>query len=457
MVFSSLIFIFFFLPAVLVLYYSSPKNTRLTVLFMVSLVFYAWGEPIYIVLMIFSTVLDYTIGLLIYKFKDIYYIKLSFLVLSISINLSLLSFFKYSNLIIDIINKIFRINFNYISISLPIGISFYTFQTLSYTIDIFRCKINPQRNIINFGAYVCLFPQLIAGPIVTYENIEKDISNKDREKMSLFNNGIERFIEGLSKKVILANNLGYLFETIKLTNISSISTSTAWLCIISYFFQIYFDFSGYSDMAIGLGKMFGFNFNENFNYPYISKSITEFWRRWHISLGSWFRDYLYIPLGGNRVKFKYLNLLLVWLLTGLWHGANWNFLFWGLYFFILITLEKLFLFKFLERHNVISRIYSLFFIIIGWSIFVFEDKNYLTSFIKKMFSLNTFIDEYFLYYIKNFSIYLILACLFSTPIMKNLKLKVSSIFINIFLIFTFIISICFIVNSSFNPFLYFRF
>lgn len=457
MVFSSLLFLFFFLPLVLIIYYISPKNIRLAILFIASLIFYAWGEPVYIILIIFSTLIDYCIGFLIYKFSNSKFKKIFLLITSITINLSLLGFFKYSNFLINIVNYIFKTNFNMLDISLPIGISFYTFQTLSYTIDIFRNKIKPQKNIIAFGAYVSLFPQLIAGPIVTYESVENDINNKNRENILKFNEGICRFIEGLSKKIILANNLGYLFETLKSSDLTTMSTMTSWLCILSYFFQIYFDFSGYSDMAIGLGKMFGFNFNENFNYPYISRSITEFWRRWHISLGNWFKNYLYIPLGGNKVKFKYLNLLIVWIFTGLWHGANLNFLLWGLYFFIIIMIEKLFLIKYLNKYNILSRIYTLFFILIGWCIFVFEDINYLILFLKKMFSVNLFIDNYFLYYFKNFLLYILIACLFSTPIMKKLKLKLPQFISNTFLILIFIISISFIVNSSFNPFLYFRF
>lgn len=457
MIFSSLIFLFFFLPIILLVYYISPKNIRLAILFIASLIFYAWGESIYIILILFSTILDYSIGLLIYKFSNKSSIKILLLVTSVIINLSLLGFFKYSNFFINTINYIFKTSFNFINVPLPIGISFYTFQTLSYTIDVFQGKIIPQKNIISFGAYVSLFPQLIAGPIVTYKSVERDINNKNRENINTFNIGVSRFIEGLSKKTIIANNLGFLFETLKSQNLTNMSTLTSWLCIISYFFQIYFDFSGYSDMAIGLGKMFGFNFNENFNYPYISKSITEFWRRWHISLGSWFRDYLYIPLGGNKTKFKYLNLLIVWGFTGLWHGANLNFLIWGLYFFVLIMIEKLFLLKYLEKHPIISRIYALTFIIIGWCIFVFEDISYLFLFIGKMFSFKIFIDNNFLYYFKNFFLYILLATLFSTPIMKNLKLKLPRGLTNTFLIFIFFLSISFIVNSSYNPFLYFRF
>ncbi len=290
MVFSSLIFIFFFLPITLFIYYISPKSIRLAVLFLASLLFYAFGEPLYIFLMIFSTILDYTIGLLIDKYKNFKYLKIAFLTLSIVVNLSMLCFFKYSSLIIKSLNVVFNLNINYSPLPLPIGISFYTFQTLSYTVDIFLNKIDVQKNFISFGAYISLFPQLIAGPIVTYKSIEKDINNKSRENIKLFDNGVTRFMEGICKKVIIANNMGYLFSTLTELPLSNMSTLTAWMCIFSYFFQIYFDFSGYSDMAIGLGYMFGFKFNENFNYPYMSRSVTEFWRRWHISLGSWFKD-----------------------------------------------------------------------------------------------------------------------------------------------------------------------
>lgn len=457
MVFSSLIFLFFFLPITLILYYISPKNIRLAILFLASLIFYAWGEPVYISLIIFSTILDYSMGILINKFSDNEKYRKLFLIISIVVNLSLLGFFKYSDFFISSVNSIFNTNFALLHLPLPIGISFYTFQTLSYTIDVYRNKIGVQKNIIAFGAYVSLFPQLIAGPIVTYENVENDINNKNREKMELFNIGVSRFIEGLSKKVIIANNMGYLFETLKQIEFYQMSTLTSWLCIISYFFQIYFDFSGYSDMAIGLGKMFGFNFHENFNYPYISKSVTEFWRRWHISLGSWFKEYVYIPLGGNKVKRKYLNIFIVWFLTGFWHGANWNFIIWGLYFFVIIMIEKMFLLNMLNKSKIISRIYLIFLILIGWCIFTFEDINYMISFFRKMFSFNNFIDSTFLYYLKTFSIYFIISILFSTPLMNKLKSKVPTFISNSFLILCLIISISFIVNSSFNPFLYFRF
>lgn len=457
MVFSSLIFIFFFLPIVLITYYISPRRIRLFVLFISSLLFYAFGEPIYIFLMIFSIILDYTIGILMDRFKEFNKIRTLLLITSIAINLSMLGFFKYLPLIITSINSIFNLNLHITSPPLPIGISFYTFQTLSYTIDVYLRKINVQKNFISFGAYVSLFPQLIAGPIVTYKSVEIDIMNKNRESLNLFNYGVIRFMEGLSKKVLLANNLGFLFETLRSSNVDTMSTLTCWLCIISYFFQIYFDFSGYSDMAIGLGKMFGFNFNENFNYPYISRSVTEFWRRWHISLGSWFKEYLYIPLGGNRVKWKYFNLFTVWFLTGLWHGANINFIIWGLYFYVFILIEKCFLLKILNKSKIVSRIYLLFVIIIGWTIFVFEDFSYLRFFLLKMFSFNNFIDKEFIYYFYNFLIYLILGILFSTPLMNSLKEKLPSLISKTFLIICFILSISFIVNSSFNPFLYFKF
>ncbi len=457
MVFSSLIFIFFFLPLTLLIYFISKKFLRLFVLLLLSLIFYGFGEPIYIFLMIFSIFFDYTVSLFIDKYRNHNFLPKIFLGISLIVNLSMLGIFKYLPFITSCINSAFNINLKIISLPLPIGISFYTFQTLSYTIDVYLNKINVQKNIISFGAYVSLFPQLIAGPIVTYKSVENDINNKNRESLTLFNDGVIRFMEGLNKKVLLANNLGFLFETLKATPIKSMSTLSSWLCITSYFFQIYFDFSGYSDMAIGLGKMFGFNFNENFNYPYISKSITEFWRRWHISLGSWFREYVYIPLGGNRVKRKYLNLFIVWFLTGLWHGANFNFIFWGLYFYIIILTEKRFLLKYLEKSKILSHIYVIFLLLIGWAIFAFEDINYLKLFLLNLFSFNNFIDREFLYYFYNFFIYMVLGSLFSTPIMSSLKNIFGGFISKSFILISFILSIAFIINSSYNPFLYFRF
>ena len=345
MVFRSLMFLFVFLPSVLLIYYVCPKKFRNLVLFVSSLVFYAWGEPVYIVIMIFSTVFDYFNGLLIEKYRQKGQLKKTKIVLinSIIINLAILFFFKYTDFFINNINLLLSSNIQTLDLALPIGISFYTFQTMSYTIDVYRGEVKAQKNIISFGAFVVLFPQLVAGPIVRYKTIATQLDER-KESQEQFANGVHRFIIGLGKKVLLANNIGLVWEQISSYNIETLSTATAWIGAIAFSFQIYFDFSGYSDMAIGLGKMFGFNFLENFNYPYISKSITEFWRRWHISLGTWFKEYVYFPLGGNRGgKAKQIrNIFIVWGLTGFWHGASWNFVVWGLYFAVLLIFEKCF-------------------------------------------------------------------------------------------------------------------
>ena len=376
MVFSSILFLFRFLPFVLVVYYIAPRRIRNLILFLMSLVFYAWGEPVYVLLMLFSTVVDYAHGRLVEHFmqeekeKAAKYTVLS----SMIINLGLLGIFKYTDFFIGSINSLFHLQIPLLKLSLPIGISFYTFQTMSYTIDIYRGQAKAQKNIIDFGTYVALFPQLIAGPIVQYKTIAEQLRER-RETSELFSQGAYRFVMGLGKKVLIANNVGLLWDTIVAMTISEISVLGAWIGAVAFAFQIYFDFSGYSDMAIGLGKMFGFEFCENFNYPYESKSITEFWRRWHISLGSWFKEYVYIPLGGNR-KNHIRNIIVVWLFTGLWHGASWNFILWGAYFAILLLIEKLWIGKILVKTPAwIQHVYAVFFILLGWVIFAFDDMS----------------------------------------------------------------------------------
>lgn len=454
MVFSSELFLFYFLPFILLIYNICPKKYKNFVLFVFSLVFYSWGEPIYVLLMLFSTFNDFFLGNQIYKNLDNNKSK-KFLIISIIVNLFILGFFKYSDFIISILNNIFSLSLKYLDLPLPIGISFYTFQTMSYSIDIYRRQAKPQKRIIDFGLYVCLFPQLIAGPIVRYNEIEKELVDR-KENLK---DGIEIFILGLSKKILLANNIGILWDSLREYNSSYIG---AWGAIIAYSFQIYFDFSGYSDMAIGLGKMFGFNFNINFNYPYISKSITEFWRRWHISLGTWFKEYVYIPLGGNRkgIKRQILNILVVWILTGIWHGANFNFIIWGFYFGIILLIEKLLLNKIWDKiPNFIQHIYSLFLIIIGWAIFAIEDFNEFFIFFKSLFINNSIYDSFSLYEILNNIGLIILCILFSTPIMNKIygRFSKNCIFKNLILIVLFILNIAFLVSSSYNPFLYFRF
>lgn len=466
MVFSSIPFIFFFLPIFLIIYYIVPFKLKNFILLIFSLIFYAWGEPIYILLMIFSSVLDYTNGILLEKTKSNGKRNL-ILIESIIVNLLLLSFFKYSDFLIDNINNILKLNIKSLNLPLPIGISFFTFQTMSYTIDVYRKKVKAEKNFLNFMTYVSMFPQLIAGPIVRYETVSCEL--KEREiSFNNFYNGFVRFLEGLFKKVLIANILGFLWVTI-LNDYESFSSLTLFLGILAFSLQIYFDFSGYSDMAIGIGKMLGFNYLENFNYPYISKSITEFWRRWHMSLSSFFKDYVYIPLGGNRCsKIKNIrNILIVWALTGFWHGASWNFLLWGLYFGIILILEKFILKNFLDKApNIIKHIYSLFLILIGWLIFAFDDMSMLVNFTKKLIGIgNNFIGNDFWFFIRNYLIVILIAILFSTPISKLIKSKINNSKIKgiyymimfISYITLFVICISFLVSDTYNPFLYFRF
>ncbi|HDR7688958.1 MULTISPECIES: MBOAT family O-acyltransferase [Bacillus cereus group] len=468
MVFSSLIFLFMFLPLVLIIYYVSPKVLRNCMLFIVSLIFYAWGEPVYIVIMIFSTIFDYINGVLIDKYRDRKGITKAIFINSIIINLGILGFFKYYGFVVDNINTIFNLNLPVETLPLPVGISFYTFQTMSYVIDVYLGKVQAQKNIISFGTYVTMFPQLVAGPIIKYSDIDKQLQER-KVTLDRFGEGMELFVRGLALKVLLANNIGLLWTSVKETSISELTIITAWMGIIAFAFQIYFDFRGYSAMAQGLGKMFGFDFPENFNYPYISKSVTEFWRRWHISLGSWFREYVYIPLGGNRTGLikQLRNLFIVWFLTGLWHGANWNFIVWGLYFGLFVTLEKLFLLKWLKnRMSFIGHVYTLIIVLIGWVFFEFENLSVAMNFLGTMFGFNqsVFLDNKTLYYITtNFMLFIVLA-ICSTPfpkrsfvyIREQLKLP-GAIGIPVFYVILAVLSTGYLVNDTYNPFLYFRF
>lgn len=463
MVFSSLLFLYFFLPATLVLYFICPAKGKNIILLVVSLIFYAWGEPIYVGLIIFSALADYVYGLLIAKYQQGKRgtAKLV-LILSLMTNLAVLTFFKYADFLISNMNAVFGTELTQLDLPLPIGISFYTFQTMSYIIDVYRGKVKAQRNFISFAMYVTLFPQLIAGPIVRYEWIEKEIANR-RVSFTLFSDGVKLFIIGLGKKVLIANQIGFLWEEIQNMPSSELSVATAWLGIIAFSFQIYFDFSGYSDMAMGLGKMFGFQFPQNFNYPYISRSISEFWRRWHMTLGGWFREYVYIPLGGNRKgKMRtYMNLLIVWMLTGLWHGASWNFILWGLYFGFFIILEKLFLQKaLLKLHPIFQHLYFIFFILIGWVFFVFDDLLEGSQYLMVMFGMNgqTVANQTFLYLLSSNLILLLLALVGSIPRSKLVKRIVGLPFLHpIFYLIVFIFSTAYLVGATYNPFLYFRF
>ena len=468
MVFSSLIFIFIFLPLVLVSYYIAPRRLRNTVILLASLLFYAWEEPIYIILIIISILINYLGALLIrvhIKNKD----KSKFIFITILlIDISILFFFKYYGFAIECLGSIIGLDLEVKSISLPLGISFYTFQQISYIADIYMQKVKPERNLIDFATYITMFPQLIAGPIVKYDDIHKQLATR-KESINKFGKGVQRFIIGLGKKVILANNIGLIWTQVKEVNLNDLSVVLSWIGIIAFTLQIYFDFSGYSDMAIGLAKMFGFDFLENFDYPYISKSITEFWRRWHMSLGGWFREYIYIPLGGNKkgTLIQVRNLFIVWFTTGLWHGASTNFIVWGLYFGVILFIEKIYLKDLLKKiPSIFSHIYTLIIVIIGWVIF---DMNTLTdsvNYIKIMFGFgnNIFIDNLAKYTLTNNFIILLIGLICSTKLIKIYINKIKSSFRenDVFLItainlLILIISTAYLVGASYNPFLYFRF
>lgn len=458
MVFSSILFIFRFLPIAMILYFLTPNKYKNLTLLLISLMFYSWGEPKYFLIMVASIFVDYFISRGIEKSRNNKKVSIALLSISIVFNLGILFFFKYFNFFLENVNNILGLSLKYVKITLPLGISFYTFQTMSYTIDVFLGKVKAEKNIINFGAFVCLFPQLIAGPIVKYTDINVELKHRKID-MKQIQDGIELFILGLGSKVLIANNIGAFWSEIEGKGFAGVGTVIAWISVLAFAFQIYFDFSGYSLMAIGLGKILGFNFPRNFNYPYISKSITEFWRRWHITLGSWFKEYVYIPLGGNRVgRLRlYINLFIVWFLTGFWHGASYNFILWGLYFFILISIEKAVLLKFLEKHKIISHIYSIFFILLGWAIFAVVDLGQLKILLKEMFSVSK--NNQWIYYLRNYGITFIIATVFSTPIVKNIYNKVikSDILNTFILMIIFLLCIAYLVDATYNPFLYFRF
>ena len=466
MIFSSLLFMYIFLPIVLGIYYFSPKKLRNFVLLMISLVFYGWGEPIYIFLMIISIIVGFTGARLIDKYRDNKDFSTCIFITVLVLNIGALFFFKYYGFLIEIINSVFNSNLRIRTLPLPLGISFYTFQIISYVVDVYKRDTKVQKNIINFGAYVSMFPQLVAGPIVQYTTIEKQLNSRE-ENLNQFGEGVERFVLGLGKKVIIANNVGAVWNTVKPLVSSDISVLTSWIGIIAFTLQIYFDFSGYSDMAIGLGKMFGFDFMENFKYPYISKSVTEFWRRWHISLGSWFRDYIYIPLGGNRCSkiANVRNIFVVWFVTGLWHGASWNFIVWGLFFGVIIFIEKMGLLKVLDKlPSFLCNIYTMFFVVISWVFFDTYTLKDSMVYIGNMFGLNNNIayDNMACYLLDTNKVFFITAIVCSTPLIKYLieylkKSLVGKIVLIMFYIGIIIISTSLLVGESYNPFLYFRF
>lgn len=464
MVFSSLVFMFAYLPITLLAYYLVPRQGRNIFLFIVNLIFYGWGEPKLVLLMVFNIFFNYIGGWLVDKYRADAKKKKLFLILTCVLDIGILAVFKYTGMITETLNMLPFLNIPELQISLPIGISFYTFQTMSYVIDVYRDDAPVSKNFINFGTYVALFPQLIAGPIVRYRDVAEQLVNH-RETLEMFTRGVKLFMVGLAKKVIIANTMGTLTTNIFATTDENGVVGT-WVGMIAYTFQIYFDFSGYSDMACGLGNMMGFEFLKNFNYPYIAKSITDFWRRWHISLSTWFKEYVYIPLGGNRkgVKRQILNLLIVWGLTGLWHGAAYNFVLWGLYYGLLLILEKFVLKKFLDRlPSFVQHIYTLFIIIIGWGLFYFTDVGQLGEFMVDLFNFGNGIcgDQAFNLIMSNLPM-LIIAAVASTPLAKMLYTRFEHrrfmwIPETLYCIGVLAVSTASLVNQSYNPFLYFRF
>ncbi len=464
MLFSSIHFLYYFLPAVVILYLLSPKRLKNTTLLISSLVFYGWGEPKYVFLMIGTIVLGYVFGLLIDKFRNTNWSKF-FLAISVLCSVSGLLYFKYADFFLSNFNAVSGISVPFLRLALPIGISFYTFQILSYSVDVYRGVVGVQKNPLNLATYVTLFPQLIAGPIVRYQDVENQLTERTHSFEKTYE-GIRRFVIGLSKKILIANTLGELCECFLKS--SDLSITFYWIYVISYMLQIYFDFSGYSDMAIGLGKFFGFDFMENFNYPFISSSITEFWRRWHISLGTWFRDYVYIPLGGSRVnKSKmFFNIFVVWFLTGFWHGAEWNFVIWGLYFGLLLVIEKFFMSAFLKRHKTVGHIYVLFFVAISFMIFSASNLEQAIALVSGMFGGGgiPFISQDTIYNLKNFGFVILIAIIGSTPLLKKIRERLISknfkyveVIDTVIIISLLLICTAYLADGSFNPFLYFRF
>ena len=464
MVFSSLVFMFAYLPITLLAYYLIPRQGRNIFLFFINLLFYGWGEPTLIVLMLINIAINYAGGYFVDKFRDDKKKQKLFLILTCVIDIGTLAVFKYTGMLVDTVNMLPFLDLPTPEISLPIGISFYTFQTMSYVIDVYRDDAPVSKNPINFGTYVALFPQLIAGPIVRYRDVADQLVNR-RETMDLFSKGVNVFLVGLAKKVLIANPMGTLNTAIFATTDENGVVGT-WIGIIAYSFQLYFDFSGYSDMACGLGNMLGFEFLKNFDYPYISKSVTEFWRRWHISLSTWFKEYVYIPLGGNRkgVKRQVINLLIVWGLTGIWHGASWNFVLWGLYYGIMLIVEKFLLKKLLDKlPSFVQHIYTIFIIIIGWGLFYFTDMSQLGAFLINLFDFSKGIcGEQALTLILQYLPVLLVAGFASTPVATKIYKKIENkkhiwILQTLFCAVILVLCTASLVSSSYNPFLYFRF
>ena len=467
MVFSSILFLFIYLPVVLAVYYLCPVRYRNVWLFLVNMVFYGWGEPVYIILMVFSITVNFLFGILVGKYRDSNrLLSRRYLIINTVINLALLIFFKYFDLILVTLGLIPGLGFiKPLGITLPIGISFYTFQTMSYPIDVYRGDSEVQNNYINFGTFVALFPQLIAGPIVRYKDVASQLGFRS-SSVDQFASGVRRFVIGLGKKVLIANNLGLLWDAFAVMPASDLTVMASWLGIVGFSMQIYFDFSGYSDMAIGLGRMIGFEFLENFDYPYISKSVTEFWRRWHMSLGTWFRDYVYIPLGGNRLGLRrqLFNIFVVWTLTGIWHGANWTFMLWGIYYAIFLMLEKIVLLKVLDKlPSAVGHLYAVLVAVCGWVLFQFDLLGKCLIYYKAMFGLGSagLFSSADLYYLSNYLVVLLVAAFACTPAGKNifnrLPEKLRGVLTPVLILVVLILSTAYLVDATYNPFLYFRF
>ena len=465
MVFSTPYFLFLYLPIVLLLYYISPLKLRNLVLLVCNLVFYGWGEPVYILLMIFTIVLDYFAGLVVARRKEKGDDRGARIAVAVALvlNLAILFFFKYWDLVATTLQH-FGIPMPVLNLTLPIGISFYTFQTMTYPVDIYRRDAELPRNLVSFGTFVTLFPQLIAGPIVKYKELADQMEHRTHSPEQ-FASGVQMFTIGLAKKVLLANAIGQLWDVYLATPGAELTTLGAWLGIAAFSLQLYFDFSGYSDMAVGMGRMLGFEFLENFRYPYLAKSATEFWRRWHISLGSWFREYLYIPLGGNRVKASRLvfNLFVVWACTGIWHGASWNFLIWGLYYFVLIVFERFFFSRVLEKlPGWVGHVYGLFIVMVGWAIFAVEDFSAMGLYLKAMFGMGAgWMDGTFLYYLRSYLPILLIAAFACTPAAaktwKRLPQQIKQTAMPVLVLAGLVLSTAYLVDGTYNPFIYFNF
>jgi len=464
MVFSTLVFLFVYLPITLLIYYLAPACLRNLWLFIISLFFYGWGEPVYIILMLITITVNYVSGILIGRYRNDGHKAKWILIANTAICLGFLGFYKYTDLFIGTINNIFGLSIPLLGLSLPIGISFYTFQSMSYPIDVYRNDAKIQNNYVNFGAFVTLFPQLIAGPIVRYKDIAEQLDGRSHT-LDRFESGVVRFMQGLAKKVLLANGIGSLWDVYAAASAGELTVVGAWMGAIAFSLQIYYDFSGYSDMAIGLGRMLGFEFLENFNYPYISRSVTEFWRRWHMSLGTWFRDYVYIPLGGNRrgLPRQILNITVVWGLTGFWHGANWTFLLWGLYYAVFLIIEKLFLLEKLEKLPVLGHVYAVIVAIFGWMIFQLDSVSAAFSYYGAMLGIRSagFINATDIFYLGSYLPLLIVAILAATPLLKKLYFRIPE---RIRCYTTpVLVAVCLLIctakltNDTYNPFLYFRF